>query len=142
MVKNKHIYSLNYDLNSLQHKPIRDRHVVPATTDYYINEKEQPPTYKMITDINDILKIEVPKGDTKGAPKGDKKEIYLVSRDNDLTGLCFDLLNSGYDAGVKHQAGIITNLWLRMNNIKYTIKTQNLIKSSADGCIAVDDEDV
>ena len=133
MVKNKHIYSLNHDLNSLQHKPIRDRHVVKAPTDYYINEKEQPPTYKMITDINDIIKIEVPK---------DVKEIYLVSRDNDLTGLYFSLLNSGYDAGVRHQAGIITDLRLRMNKVKYIIKTQNLIKSSADGCIAVDDEDV
>ena len=67
----------------------------------------------MISSINDILKIEVPK---------DVKDIHLVSRDNDLTGLYFDFLNSGYDAGIRHQAGIITDLWLKMNNVKYTIK--------------------
>ena len=72
----------------------------------------------------------------------DTKEVHLVARDNDLTSLYFDLLNSGYEAGITHQAGIITDLKLRMNKVKYKIKTQNLIKFSADGCIAVNDEDV
>ena len=34
--------------------------VVKASTDYYINEIEEPPKYKMISDINDILNIEIP----------------------------------------------------------------------------------
>ena len=55
---------------------------------------------------------------------------------------CIFLLNSGYEAGITHQAGIITDIKLRMNKVKYRIKTQHLTKSSADGRIALDDENV
>ena len=133
MVENKHIFTLNHNIKTLQQKQSYEKPTVKASADYYINEREEPLSCKMISSINDIMKIEVPK---------DVKDIQLVSRDNDLTALYFDLLNSGYNAGIRHQAGIITDLWLKMNKVKYTIKTQNLIKSSIDGCIAVDDEEV
>ena len=55
MVKNKHIYSLNHDIKTLQQKQSYDKPIVKASTDYYINEKEHPPTYQMITGINDIM---------------------------------------------------------------------------------------
>ena len=43
MVKNNHIYALNYDLKSVQHNQSSTSLVVRATTDYYLNEKEAPP---------------------------------------------------------------------------------------------------
>eukprot|EP00438_Fugacium_kawagutii_P015581 Skav229714 [mRNA] locus=scaffold49:189255:192446:+ [translate_table: standard] len=132
LVKNKHIYALNYDIKQLQQKITQDIPIVKASTDYYINEDEEPPKHKMISDINDILKIEVPE---------DVDKIHLVSRDNDLTKLFFDLVNNGYEAGATHQTNIITDIRLKMNGILYKIRTQNLIKSSADGCITLDDED-
>ena len=48
MVKNNHIYALNYDLKSIQQKQDCLIPSVRASTDYYLNEKEEPPKYKMI----------------------------------------------------------------------------------------------
>ena len=60
MVKNSHIYALNYDLKSIQQKQLITKiPTVKASTDDYINEREEPPLYKMIRNIDDILSIEV-----------------------------------------------------------------------------------
>ena len=126
-------YSLNHDLKTLQQKQSSNKPIVKASTDYCINEREQPPTYQMSSDINDIMKIKTSKG---------TKEVNLVARDNDLTALYFDLSNSGYEAGIAHQADFFfTDIKLRTNKVTY-IEKQHIIKSSADGRIAVDDEDV
>ena len=77
MVKNRHIYALNHDLKSIQQKQLITKiPTVKASTAYYINEREEPPLYKMIRNIHDILSIEV---DEKA------KEVYLVSEDNKLS---------------------------------------------------------
>ena len=55
MVENNHIYALNYDIKSIQQNQSSTSLVVRATTDYYLNEKEAPPKYRMIKDIDDIL---------------------------------------------------------------------------------------
>ena len=48
MVKNSHIYALNHDLKSIQQKQLITKiPTVKASTDYYINEREEPPLYKM-----------------------------------------------------------------------------------------------
>ena len=41
---------------------------------------------------------------------------------------------------ITFEAGIVTEMGLRLKKVKYIIKTKNLVKSSADGCIAVRDE--
>ena len=56
MVKNNHIYALNYDIKSVQQNQSSTSLVVKATTDYYLNEKEAPPKYRVIKDVDDILK--------------------------------------------------------------------------------------
>ena len=58
MVKNCHIYVLNHDLKSIQQKQICNIPLVKASTDYYINEKDKPPTYRMIKTIDDILALQ------------------------------------------------------------------------------------
>ena len=130
IVKSSHIYVMNHDLKSIQQK--QDDHIIPtvqASTDYYINEREEPPQYKMINDSNDILKFY------------DDKEYFLVSRLNNLNKLFFDLVCNGYEPRIKFQAGKITVTRIQLNGTKYTIKTQNLIKDSHDGCITVSSED-
>eukprot|EP00438_Fugacium_kawagutii_P012227 Skav223953 [mRNA] locus=scaffold798:243805:247131:- [translate_table: standard] len=131
MVKNSHIYVLNHDLKSIQQKQISEIPIVKATTDYYINEKEEPCKFKMIKHVDDMLKIEV---------KDDEKEIKMVMEDNSLTKAFFDLINSGYEPEIIHQAGIITDIRLDFSKVRYVIKTQNLLKDTCDGCITLDDE--
>ena len=49
MVNNNHIYTLNYDLSKIQQKQLITKlPTIKAHTDYYINEREEPPQYKMI----------------------------------------------------------------------------------------------
>jgi len=55
MVKNNHIYALNHDLKSVQQNQSSTSLVVRATIDYYLNEREAPPKYRMINDILDII---------------------------------------------------------------------------------------
>ena len=131
MVKNNHIYALNHDLKSIQQKQDCSLPTVKASPDYYLNEKEQPPKYRMIRCLNDILNLEV---------NEDVKEIFLVPEFNNLHQLFFELIKSGYEPRIKLQAGIITDIRLKLDEVKYVIKTQNLIKSSVDGCVAVRDE--
>ena len=102
MVKNSHIYALNHDLKSIQQKQLITKiPTVKASPDYYINEREEPPLYKMIKNMDDILNIEV---DAK------TKEIYLVSEDNKLSELFFNLVCSGYEPLIRFQAGIISEI--------------------------------
>ena len=133
MVKNSHIYVLNHDLKSIQQKQSCNIPTVKASTDYYISKREEPPKYKMINNVNDILNIQVDENE---------KEINLVLENNDLLKALFYLLNSGYEPRIKFQAGIITEIQMKFNKIKYAIQTQNLLKTSCDGCIAVTDEKV
>eukprot|EP00438_Fugacium_kawagutii_P013577 Skav212334 [mRNA] locus=scaffold5228:693:3725:+ [translate_table: standard] len=133
MVKNFHIYTLNHDLKSIQQKQNLDKPIVKASTDFYINNKENPTYYKMIENVNDIIKLEL---------DDDVKEVYLVMKDNDLTKALFDLTRNGYEPNIQHQINGITSIKMKFNNIKYTIKTQNLLVDSCDGCITVGTEQI
>ena len=131
MVKNNHIYTLNHDLSKIQQKQVISKlPTIKAHTDYYINEREEPPQYKMIKCIDDILKI---KTDDK------TREVYLVPEDNNLAEIFFQLINIGYEPRIKY-TGIIDEIRVKFNKITYIIKTQNLIKSSSDGWIAANNE--
>ena len=66
--------------------------------------------------------------------------MYLVPELNNLHELFFKVIGSGYEPKTTFQAGIITEMRLKLKKAKYIIKTQNLVKSSADGCTAVRDE--
>jgi len=85
----------------------------------------------MIKDINDILKLKLDK---------DEKEVYLAPELNNLHDLFFKVIGSGYEPKITFQADIIIEMNLRLKKVKSTIKTQNLVKSSPDGCIAGRDE--
>ena len=134
IVKNSHIYTMNNDLKSIEQKQNLEeqKYIVKASTEYHLNEKEEPPEYKMFNDTYELLKM----------VSDDKEPItyYLVPEHNNLTRIFFELLNSRYEPQIKFQAGIITEVKLKLKKTTFIIKTQNLIKGSSDGCIAVDDE--
>ena len=87
-MKNKHVYVWNHDLKSIQQKQESKIAAVKASADYYISNKEEPPHFKMINNVDDLLKIEI------GA---DTKQIKLIAEDNNLTELFFQLLIAGYE---------------------------------------------
>ena len=121
MVKNSHIYAMNHDLKSIQQKQLITKiPTVKASTDYYINEREEPPLYRMIKNIDDILNIKV---DEK------TKEIYLVSEDNKLSELFFNLVDSGYEPRIRFQAGIISEIKIKFHKTIYIIKKTKFNKN-------------
>ena len=99
MVQNNQIYALNYDLKSVQQNQSSRSLVVRASSDYYLNENEAPPKYRMITDIDDISKLKLDE---------DEKEAYLVPELNNLHDLFFKVVGSGCEPMITFQAGIIT----------------------------------
>ena len=130
MVKNNHIYVLNYNLKSIQQGQVNKYSpIVKASIDYYLNEKDDSPKFRMIKDINEILEI-------KGK---DNEDINIVLENNNLTEVFFQLVKSGYKSRIGFQS-IIIEIRLKLGKTKFIIKTQNLIKSSCDGYIAIDDE--
>ena len=132
MVKNNHIYTFNNDLKSIQQKQNEIFNpVVKASTDYYLNEIDKPPKIRMINNVDEILKLEIDK---------DEKIVSIVLENNDLTEAFFQLVKSGYEPKITFQAGIITGIKLKLNKTIYDIKTQNLVKTSVDGCIRVANE--
>ena len=68
------------------------------------------------------------------------KTIYLVLRNNSVTEKLFELLNVGYEPSITMQGGMITQIRMKLKKTTFIIKTQNLIKGSVDGSIAIDDE--
>ena len=108
MVKNNHIYALNHDLKSIQQKQDCSLPTVKASTDYYLNEKEQPPKYRMIRCLNDILNLEVDE---------ETNEVFLVPEFNNLHQLFFELIKSGYEPRITFQAGIITDIRLKLDEV-------------------------
>ena len=66
MVKNNHIYTFNNDLKSIQQKQNEIFNpVVKASTDYYLNEIDKPPKFRMINNADEILKLEFDKDEKK-----------------------------------------------------------------------------
>ena len=83
IVKNSYIYTIDNGLKSIEHKQNEEeeRPLVKASTDYHLNEKEEPPEFKMFRDTHDILKM----------VSNDKepKTIHLVPELNNLTEIIF-----------------------------------------------------
>ena len=56
LVQNNHIYVLNHDLKSIQQKQGSKIATVKSSTDYYISNQEDPPNFKMINNVDGLLK--------------------------------------------------------------------------------------
>ena len=113
MVKNNHIYVLNHNLKSIQQgQANKYSPIVKASTDYYLNEKDEPPKFRMIKDINEILEI-------KGK---DNEDINIVLENNNLTEVFFQLVKNGYEPRIGFQL-IITKIRLKLGKTKFIIKT-------------------
>ena len=58
LVKNSHIYTLNHDMKSLKGTPnVEDVHKLKIHSNYHTSSRETPIKYKMIENLDDILKL-------------------------------------------------------------------------------------
>ena len=144
LVKNNHIYVMNFDLSSLQqHKGRNYMNLkVRAPIDFHLNKSEEPSEYIIFDKIDDILKLHQPTQEEleemeKGKVKEKEKEYKLVHSKNDLIGVLCDLVESGYEPKIRYEAGTISQIKLRFEKKTYIIATQNLVPSCIHGSVRV-----
>ena len=107
---------------------------VQASSDYHLNEKEEPVECKMITSLGDIRKYT------------EHSQYTLVYNGYDLSRLFYLSKQAGYEPQVKFSAGCISELnfkcKIKDKLIKYKVKTQNLVNHSIGGSICVRTEQI
>ena len=140
LVKNNHIYVMNFNLSSLQQHKGRDymNLKVRAPIDFHLNKSEEPSEYIIFDKIDDILKLHQPTEEeikSKKPPK--EKEYKLIHSKNDLIGVLCDLVESGYEPKIRYEAGTISQIKLRFEKKTYIIATQNLVPSCIHGSVRV-----
>ena len=154
LVKNNHIYVMNFNLSSLQQHKGREymNLKVRAPIDFHLNKSEEPSEYIIFDKIDDILKLHQPTEEEIKGKKPQKdasakasqtsqklrdKEYKLIHSKNDLIGVLCDIVESGYEPKIRYEAGTISQIKLRFMKNTYIIATQNLIPSSIDGSVRV-----
>ena len=140
LVKNNHIYVMNFNLSSLQQHKGRDymNLKVRAPIDFHLNKSEEPSEYIIFDKIDDILKLHQPtEEEIKGKKPQKEKEYKLIHSKNDLIGVLCDIVESGYEPKIRYEAGTISQIKLRFMKNTYIIATQNLVPSSIDGSVRV-----
>jgi len=136
MRKGNHVYTLNYNLKTIQQKYDNDDLiVVKANPNYMINENKQVHEYKMIESVNDVLRI-------FQTTEDEKQIINLICKDDKLTEMLYELIDSGYEPFIKYQAGKLTHINLKLGKIMFMMKTQQLVPDSLDGMCSVSSETV
>ena len=100
LVKNNHIYLLNHDLNTLRQMQANEEGFkAPATSRFYITDRNEPIKYKMFDDVDDLLKMR------------DEEEYALIHSDNDMVKVFHQLNEAGYKPYIKYgNSGQIANV--------------------------------
>ena len=142
IVKNNHIYTASDNMNMLRQMLPKSSSYdisVKASSDYHLNEKEEPVECKMITSLDDIRKYT------------EHGEYTLVYNGYDLSHLFYLSKQAGYEPQVRFSAGCVSELnfkfKIKINSkshkeIKSKVKTQNLVNNSIDGSICVRTEQI
>ena len=135
IVKNSRIYTDSDNLNMLRKMKDNNYDIsVKASSDYLLNEKEEPVACKMITSLDDIKKFT------------DHNEYTLVYNGYDLSHLFYLSKQAGYEPQDRFSAGCVFELNFKFKTkdtlIKYKVKTQNLVNNSIDGSICVRAEQI
>jgi hypothetical protein len=123
LVKNNHIYTMNFDLKSIYQKnQIEEKSTV--SQNYYLNDREAPVKYIAFDNIDELLKLT------------DEEEYYLIQVDNDLVKTLHQLKTAKYEPFIKYQSGMLSEIKVRFKykqlkkTVLYNIVSQNLSKQS------------
>jgi hypothetical protein len=138
MVKGNHIYTLNDDIKSLEQKQQDNelKVVVTASKEFMTFENTEPVQCKMISHVDDILKI------VRELKSEEKNIMNFIHQRDDLVEIMYELKNAGYEPKVMYQCGRITRLFIKVNSIIIIIRTQQLLTCCIRGMICVSGEDV
>jgi len=137
MVKGNHVYTLNYDLKSLDQKlNVKPEFGVKASSDYYLGEEKKDPEYQMISHVDDLLKMIREKLKVV-EEQNDKVVLNLIYLGDRLTELLYQIKNAGYDPAIKYEGGKLSQIGLTLGHgkqrIMVLVKTQQLAPSENDG---------
>ena len=112
IVKNSHIYTVSDNLNMLRQMLPKSRSYeisVKASSDYHLNEKEEPMECKMITSLDEIRKYT------------EHSEYTLVYNGYDLSHLFYLSKQAGYNHRLDSARGVYLNLTSSLRSkIKYS----------------------
>ena len=128
---------MNCDIKSLEQNQNKELEtVVTASSECITYEEAAPSPCKMISNINDILKL------AKEFDSEEKTIINLIHQNDDLVEIFYELKNVGYESKTTYECGRLIRLFVKVNSIIFIIRTQQLITSSIDGEVCVSSEDV
>ena len=132
MVKGNHVYTLNYNLTSLEQKMnAKPEFVVKAHSDYHIRERQEK-NYKMIYHVDDLIEL-VKMMHTEEKPS-DKIVLNLIYKGDRVIELLYQIKDAGYDPSIKYEGGKLTHIGLTLEKkIHILIRTQQLAPSNNDG---------
>ena len=141
LVKGDHIYTIKKNLQQMKANMgiKKEREIrLNASTDYYLDKRDEPVKCYMIYGIDDLLKYT------------EKDEYTMIYSKNNLTELFYQSKMAGYEPSIKFSGATISELNFcfkvkfgkKKKEIKYKVKTQILIPCSTDGWGQVEREDV
>ena len=135
MIKNNHLYPINANWDRLNQMTELKPFELKASTNFYINDTDKPPVYKIFSHIDELLKMT------------DEDEYHLIHVDNHMTEVLYQLKGAGYEPYVKFQGGKISQIKVsfRYTSLKktviYNISSQDLSKEYIERDVVVNTED-
>ena len=124
LVKNNHIYTLNYDTLSIAKKEkLPSELEMKISSNYYISDRKEPIKHKMISSLDEILQLR------------EHDEYHLLFKNNNLGELVMQFKEAGYEPQIKWKAGCIKEIRARFTyklehrkrkTVSYIIDTQHL----------------
>ena len=119
LVKNNHIYTINFDLNSLSKKADVETFEFNISQNSYISDIEKPLKYKAFDNVDELLEMT------------DEDKYNLIQIDNDMAKVLHQLKLAKYEPYVKYQVGMISEIKVRFRfkklkkTVHYNIVAQN-----------------
>ena len=137
LVKNNHIYTINYDIASLRQIAKSDEFEFNNTSSKYdLNDRTEPMKYKAFDNIDELMKL------------NEEEEYNLIQVENNMAKVVHQFKSAGYEPFVKYEVGMISEVRARFKykklkkTVHYNITEQNLSKQTVHSQVSVCSEDV
>ena len=134
MVKNNHIYTVYYDLNSFSKRAEVAEFDFNVSQNYSISDKEEPVKYKSFDNVDELLKLT------------DEDEKILIHVENNMAKVLHQLKSARYEPYLKYEVGMISETRVRFKykhlrkSVHYRVVAQNLSKQTVYEVIAKSEE--
>ena len=135
LIKNNHVYPINSNWDRLSQLKTIDSLKFKASSNFYINDMDEPPTYKCFSHIDELLQLT------------EEDRYHLIHVDNNLTEVLYQLKYAGYEPFIKYQANKISQLRVmfsyrrKKKSVEYIISSQDLSKEHIERDVLVHTED-